>query len=136
MRINMGIWSFVTGIFFPVTDLIGKVVTKEEDVLKVQAVIKSMENEIASKLFEYESSLLDAKSKIIIADAQGASWLQRNWRPISMMTFLFLIVADAFNLFPFKLTKDAWDLLKIGLGGHIVSDAAARIAPHLSKRKS
>lgn len=115
----MGIWSFVTALVKPVTDLLGKIVTKEEDVLQVKAAISRMENEMASKLLDYEAKLLEAKSKIIIADAKGTSWLQRNWRPISMMTFLYLVVADIFEILPSHLTKSAWGLLKIGLGGHI-----------------
>jgi hypothetical protein len=35
------------------------------------------------------------------------SWLQRDWRPITMITFLFLMVMDSFGLLSFRLSGDA-----------------------------
>lgn len=131
----MGIWTFITGIISPITDLLGKIVTKDEDALKVQAAISKIENEMAAKLVDYESKLVDARSKILIADAQGKSWLQRCCRPIALLTFLCLVVADIFDLLPKELPPDAWTLLKIGFGGHYGVDVAEKIAPYLSKNK-
>ncbi len=128
----MGIWSFVTGIFSPVTDLIGKVVTKEEDILKVRNAIATAEHEMASKLIEYETKLLESKTKVIVADAKGESWLQRCWRPIANLTFLALAVADAFGLV--KLTPQAWTLLTIGMGGGIIGRTFDKNIPHLANK--
>lgn len=130
----MGIWAFVTGIISPVTDLLGKVVTKEADILKVEAAIAKIENAMASKLIEYETKLLEAQSKIITSEAQGSSWLQRSWRPITMMTFLILVVADAFGVTQFRLAPQAWTLLQIGLGGYVIGRSAEKVAPHIARR--
>lgn len=129
----MGIRSFVTGLFNPVTDLLGKIVTKEEDILQVKAAISRIENEIASKLLEYETKLLESKTKVLVADAQGASWLQRTWRPITMLTFLCLIIADTFGLTTFRLTDKAWTLLQLGLGGYVIGRSAEKIVPNVIK---
>jgi len=45
------------------------------------------------------------------------SWLQRIWRPLTMLSFLALVVADSFGLLVFRLSAEAWTLLQIGLGG-------------------
>jgi hypothetical protein len=36
------------------------------------------------------SSELESAAKIVLAEAQG-SWLQRNWRPLLMVTFALLV---------------------------------------------
>lgn len=129
----MGIWSFVTSIFSPVTDLIGKVVTKEEDIMKVEAAIAKVQNEVVSKIMDYEARILEAKAKVIEAEAKGAGWLQRAWRPITMLTFLGLVVADTFGLTTFRLSAEAWALLKIGLGGYVIGRSAEKMVPNVIK---
>ena len=37
-----------------------------------------------------------------------------------MLTFLGLVVFDSFGVLPFRLVKEAWLLLQIGLGGYVV----------------
>lgn len=130
----MGILAFITSALQPLTDLIGKAITKEEDVLKVKAVIAGVENEMASKLLEYEKQLLEAQSQVIVAETQGKSWLQRSWRPITMLTFLVLVILDTFGLTQFRLSPEAWTLLKIGLGGYVVGRSAEKVAPHIFKK--
>lgn len=131
----MGIWAFISGLVSPIADLLGKVVTKEEDLLRVETEIAKIKNEMASKLLDYETKLLDAQSKIIVSEAQGTSWLQRSWRPITMMTFLVLVVADAFGLTQFRLAPQAWTLLQIGLGGYVIGRSAEKVAPHITRNK-
>ena len=74
---------------------------------------------VLMKLAEIETKFTDIRSKIIVAEAQG-SWLQKNWRPITMITFLILVVLDSFNILPNRLANEAWTLLQIGLGGYVI----------------
>ncbi|CAN8139712.1 hypothetical protein THIOSC15_170005 [uncultured Thiomicrorhabdus sp.] len=46
-----------------------------------------------------------------------------------MLTFLILVVCDAFGLLAFRLSDEAWTLLQIGLGGYVVGRSAEKIAP-------
>ena len=64
--------------------------------------------------------MVESKSKVIEAEAKGESWLQRNWRPITMLTFLVLVVCDSFGLLVFRLSNEAWTLLQIGIGGYVL----------------
>ena len=93
----MAISDFLSGLISPVTDLIGKLVTTDKDRAEAQLKLETLRNEIASKLLDYESKLLESQSAIIQAEAKGASWMQRNWRPITMLTFLILVVCDSFG---------------------------------------
>ena len=68
---------------------------------------------------------IEAAAQVIVAEAQGDSWLQRNWRPMLMCLF-GLIIANNFVVVPLfgtpsaEIPPDMWDLLKLGVGGYIV----------------
>ena len=94
----MSILGFVSGLIKPVTDLVDSLHTSDEERGQIVNELTRIENEMSSKILSYESELLKAKSSIIVAEAQGQSWLQRNWRPLTMLTFLVLVVCDSFGL--------------------------------------
>jgi hypothetical protein len=79
-----------------------------------------------------ERERLAAQAGLVAAEAGGASWLQRNWRPITMLSFLGLVVADAFGLLAFRLADQAWLLLQIGLGGYVVGRSVEKISPQIT----
>lgn len=68
---------------------------------------------------------LEAAAQIIVAEAQGESWLQRNWRPLLMVMF-GVIIANNYILVPIfntpaaDIPPDMWELLKLGVGGYVV----------------
>lgn len=129
----MAIWNFLTGLVKPVTDLIDDLHTSEEERLQVKARLFELQNTIAARVMDYEARLLESKTKVIAAEAQGASWIQRSWRPITMLTFLVLVVADTFGLTEFRLAPEAWTLLQIGLGGYVVGRSAEKIIPKVTE---
>lgn len=74
---------------------------------------------------------LEAKAKVVEAEAKSESYLTSNWRPITMLVFV-AIIANNYLLYPYlslfwqeapqlDLPPHMWDLLKIGLGGYVVS---------------
>ena len=75
--------------------------------------------------------MVDEKSKAIEAEAKGESWLQRNWRPITMLTFLVLVVCDSFGILAFRLSNEAWTLLQIGIGGYVVGRSGEKIVKRI-----
>ena len=84
--------------------------------------------ELEAQLLNFEGEVLKVRASVIMAEANGQSWLQRSWRPITMLTFLVLVVLDSFALLPFRLAAEAWGLLKIGLGGYIIAKSTERVA--------
>ena len=134
----MSIWNFLSGVAEPVTKLVDELHTSDEERLQIKAKLFEMQTSMAAKAMDYEARLVEAKTSVITAEAQGASWLQRNWRPITMLTFLVLVVADTFGLTAFRLDPEAWTLLQIGLGGYVVGRSAEKIAPKVTEvmRKS
>lgn len=117
----------------PVMNGLDELFTSDDERKKAELMLSELRNNLASELISYEAELLKAKSDIIKAEANGQSWLQRSWRPITMITFLVLVVCDAFGLLAFRLSDEAWDLLQIGLGGYVVGRSAEKIAPRVTE---
>ncbi|MDP2036933.1 MAG: 3TM-type holin, partial [Ignavibacteria bacterium] len=103
----MGVLDFLSGIVKPITDLIDSLTTTEKEKKELSNELVRIENQFLGKALEYESKLLDSQSRIFEAEAKGQSWLQRNWRPITMLTFLILVVCDSFGFLKFRLSNEA-----------------------------
>lgn len=129
----MGVLDFLSGIVRPITDLIDSLTTTEKEKKELSNELVRIENQFLGKALEYESKLLDSQSRIIEAEAKGQSWLQRNWRPITMLTFLILVVCDSFGFLKFRLSNEAWLLLQIGLGGYMVGRTGEKIVEKIRK---
>ncbi|MCA9368104.1 hypothetical protein KC887_07675 [Candidatus Kaiserbacteria bacterium] len=129
----MAWYDLLGGLIKPVTDLVDDLHTSEEEKLTIKQKLYESQAQFASVMLRYESELIKNKADIIRAEAQGQSWLQRSWRPITMLTFLALVVCDSFGLLAFRLADQAWTLLQIGLGGYVVGRSAEKIAPKIAE---
>ncbi|MCD6006896.1 3TM-type holin [Halomonas sp. IOP_31] len=102
-----------------------------------EAVSAAVRNDpqAAVTLREIEANLerarLESRSNIITAEAQGESWLQRNWRPLLMMWFAALVGGYWFGLTPDNLSQDTvlalFDIVQLGVGGYIAGRSAEKI---------
>ena len=113
----MNVIDLVAGIFKPAAELIDELHTSEEERLQSKARLLDVQAAAMQRVFDYEAEMLQAKSKIVHAEASSKHWLTANWRPITMLTFLILVVGDSLGFLPNDLTDQAWILLEIGLGG-------------------
>lgn len=132
----MSVLATIAGLFKPAADLIDNLHTSKEEEMKLKNELVLAQNQITTQVIQLESDLLKAQSAIIVAEANGQSWMQRSWRPITMLTFLVLVVADTFGLTEFRLSEQAWSLLQIGLGGYVVGRSAEKIMPNVMKALS
>lgn len=79
------------------------------------------------------SEIEKAAAEVGKTEVQGQRWLQRTWRPITMLTFVALIVArwhgwEAPNLAEAEALK-LWDIVEIGLGGYVIGRSAENVLP-------
>ena len=128
----MPILAFLQAAIQPVASLIDDLHTSDEEKESLRLSFYKLQFGIFEKTMEYENKLLEAKSNIVVAEAQGGSWLQRSWRPITMLVFLALVVADSFGWLASPLADEAWTLLQIGLGGYVVGRSVEKISPKIS----
>jgi len=131
----MSILNMVTSIFKPAAELVDALHTSDEERMKMEAVLKRIEFDTAVHMMDYEKQLLAGQTSIIVAEAQGGSWLQRSWRPITMLTFLALVVCDSFGWLANPLAEQAWTLLQIGLGGYVVGRSVEKTVPKLINKE-
>jgi len=139
----LGILSFISSIFQPAVDLIDELHTSDEEKGELRNRLVAMQNEFSSKVLDYETKLMEAQASVIKSEAQGHSWLQRNWRPILMLTIVF-IIANNYILFPYvelfghkavqlDLPDHMWSLMKIGVGGYILGRSGENIVKNYKK---
>lgn len=111
--------STIVGPLFGVID---KAVTDKDEANRLK-------QQIQSQLIDSKDSVVKAQMEIILAEAQGESWLQRNWRPLLMVTIV-AIIANNYLLAPYlgamfgvglqlELPERMWDLMTIGVGGYV-----------------
>lgn len=88
-------------------------------------------------LLTQELDIFKGQVSVIIAEAKGHGYLQRNWRPITMLTFLGLVVAHFFGFeAPTFTTEDSthlFSLVELGLGGYVVGRSVEKIAPAIAE---
>lgn len=104
----------IGGIF----GVIDKAVEDKDQAAQIKAKLQEMV--LSGQMKEIESA-----AQIIVAEAQGDSWLQRSWRPLLMVLF-GVIIANNYLVVPLlgtpaaEIPPDMWDLLKLGVGGYVL----------------
>lgn len=92
-----------------------------------------LQQALQAAVLERTSEIERAAAEVVKAEAQGQSWLQRTWRPVTMLIFVALIVArwlgwSAPNLGEAEVLK-LWDIVEIGLGGYVIGRSAEKVLP-------
>ena len=95
------------------------------------------EAEVMRQLLAAQADIEQAASKIIQTEAASQHWLAANWRPLTMLTFVVLIVARWFgwaapNLSEAEYIK-LWSIVEFGLGGYVVGRSVEKIVPSLAQ---
>lgn len=128
----MPFWDKIIGaIGGPIKDFVGAIFggidslsTTDEE--KLAAKQKVLEAQYAFTLALQQSldKVVAEQASIIRTEATGESWLQRNWRPLTMLSFNVLLFLYWFGVEPAGLTQDTltevFRLLQLGIGGYIV----------------
>jgi len=123
----MGIFGFLGGIVKPIAGLIDELHTSDDEKLQAKAILMKLENDITLRCLDYEQKIIEVQGSIIVAEAQSKSWITRSWRPITMLTFVFLIVYSTFT--GMVIPEDLWTVIKLGLGGYVIGRSAEKIVP-------
>ncbi len=114
----------------PLFDVIDEAVTDKDEANRLKSQIKT-------RLIESRDSAMKARMEIILAEAQGESWIQRSWRPL-LMIVIVAIIANNYLLAPYlsamfgtglqlELPERMWDLMTLGVGGYIAGRSGEKI---------
>lgn len=114
----------VSGIFDGVKGIIGSFVTDPTQKLAAATELSKLQIDFQAKQIDAEKDFAAQQASVVIAEAKSDSWLASNWRPITMLSFVFIIlwnyvVVPLFHQIPVLIPDGMWDLLKLGIGGYI-----------------
>jgi len=104
---------------------------------KLKAEIQMQAIDLEKQILNYIQKEVEEKVKVIEAEARSESWLTRNWRPITMLTFLGLITAYWIGFVPENLEPTTVDkllnIIEVGLGGYVVGRSIEKAVRYLRK---
>jgi len=85
---------------------------------------------------DLERARIEVRGQVVQAEAQGESWLQRNWRPMTMIWFGVLIGGHWFGFTPQNLSENEilklFDLMELGLGGYVIGRSVEKVVKTLT----
>lgn len=115
--------------------VIGQVLGVIDQAVEDKDQAARLKHEVEMQLIQQDFSFIvkeiEARASIIAAEAGGKSWLQRNWRPLLMLTFTYIIahnyiISPMFSFTRLEIPPDMWELLKLGMGGYILGRSAEK----------
>jgi hypothetical protein len=94
------------------------------------------EAELTAQIWKNAHQLNAAAADIIKTEAASQHWLTSNWRPITMLVFVVLIVARWFGWAAPGLSEaeylKLWSIVEFGLGGYVVGRSVEKVAPTIA----
>ncbi|BCK65753.1 3TM-type holin [Aeromonas caviae] len=123
----------LSSVFETVSNVVSGTVGKFiEDKDKAKELETALTAQLTTSVVELMGRELDAQKSVIVAEAQGESWLQRNWRPIIMMALSTMVCIYWMGWTHQELDQPVilkiLDIVQIGLGGYIGGRTAEKLA--------
>lgn len=122
--------SLISSLVAPIFGVIDKAVPDRD-------LAEKLKHEIQSDLINNRAKELESAASIIIAEAQGGSWLQNSWRPITMLTFTALVVMHWLGFTAENLPEEQvialLEIVKVGLAGYVLGRSGEKIMKEYKK---
>lgn len=120
------------------SEIVGRFVADPSAKIAAQSELMKLQADYASKLLDADVAFARAQSETIQGEEKSESWLARNWRPILMLTFTYIIahnyvIAPMFSWHTLEIVPDMWALLKLGIGGYIMGRSGEKIASSVTE---
>jgi len=132
----------IAALLGPIGNILNKIIPDPNERARIQSAI-------TTEMMKADGEFYKAAGSVITAEATGESWMQRNWRPITMLVFVF-IIANNYVLVPYvtwltdimyargwittpvsiptlEIPQGLWGLLQIGIGGYIGSRGIEKV---------
>jgi len=127
----------IKGLVESVGGIIDSVHTSEEEKLTAKAKLRELETAATAQILSHAETLFQSQRDVLVAEATGESALQRNWRPLTMLVFVF-IIANNYIIVPYvtafgatvptlEIPNGLWALLNVGIGGYIASRGIEKV---------
>ena len=120
--------------WFAAIPVVGKIIDKVFPDADQASKAKTALTEMA---INGELDELAQQAGIIKAEAQGEGWLQRNWRPIVMLTFTALVVCRWMGWASPSLSEalelKLLGIVQLGIGGYIASRGMEKVVSNFRR---
>lgn len=136
----------IGGLLDGVKGIIGMFHTDPALQLAATQKLAELETSFREKQLEAESTYVTQQANVVIAEAKSDSWIARNWRPLTMLTFVSIVVwnyvvigtigAFTTSIHPIEIPVDMWYLLKLGIGGYIGARTVEKVVDKITINKS
>ena len=126
-----GIFSILKDVVFPSIDKI--LVDKDK--------AKELKHNLEMAVLDMDRKELESATSIIIAEAGGEGFLQKNWRPITMLSMVVLLGAYYLGLAPPylienpELAEKLFSVIQVGLGGYVVGRSGEKMVETFQEPK-
>ena len=129
------------GVVNTIGTTLDNLITSDSERLKAKEAISSIVLDNLTKITEQQK-------EVLVTELQGTK-LQRNWRPILMLSFGVIVVSNFFvlpliNVFlqspeltqfitDFGNQESFWELLKLGMGGYVIGRSVEKVSDSVTK---
>ena len=126
------------GVLSAVAPMVKTLFSTIDKTIDNKAEAEKIKQNIQQQLLSGQLKELEAQAQIITAEAKGG-WLQRNWRPLLMLTFAGLVVAHWFGFtapnIPESVQNSLLNIVLVGMGGYIVGRSGEKIMDKYKEKK-
>lgn len=121
---GLDILNPITSVITAVSGIIDKFVPNPEQKAAAALELTKVQTDAALKAAALEQQFAEAQAGVVTAEVKSDSWLTRNWRPILMLVFTYIVfhnfvLLPVFRVPPVAIPDEMWSLLKLGIGGYI-----------------
>jgi hypothetical protein len=125
--------AFVKEAGNTIGNVIDDVVTNDQERMEAK-------KQLLEVVTKFATDISTAQASVLKTEMTGTK-LQRNWRPVVMLMFAFIVVyeyfmAPVFGLPKSNLPEAFWSLLEIGLGGYVIGRSVEKITNSVSENWS
>ena len=126
------------GVLGAVAPMVKTLFSTIDKTIDNKAEAEKIKENIQQQLLSGQLKDLEAHAQILTAEAKGG-WLQRNWRPLLMLTFAGLVVAHWFGFtapnIPESVQNSLLNIVLVGMGGYIVGRSGEKIMDKYKEKK-
>jgi len=112
----MSIFSFISNLFKPAADLVDSLHVSDEERGKLRNQLAEIQSKAQKQMLDYESKVVEARSKLMVAEAQSPHLITAIWRPVACLSLIVMIVLAAYGIG--NPDKEVYELTKILLGAY------------------
>lgn len=144
---NLAFLNIFESLFSQASKIVDETITTKEEKLEKRNELQKIFNEGKSKAVELALKEQEIQAETIKTEMKGST-LQRNWRPLTALIFVFIVFCNFF-LFPVinifarseelltlikqgQSNENFWNLLYLMIGGYTVGRSAEKV---IEKRK-